>query len=164
MPVPDTATLCMRTCPAVTSGPTIDDDRNAAPSRSRTRPSTCRSLPAPRTASAIPVGSRTVRAAIEERSSPRSTRPVSSVSRRPAPTTRTGSPAASATVVASDRRPMRIVSSPGCCSAAASAAAMLGCATQPATVVSTQNVAACASAGARISAKSTTIRLTTDQP
>ena len=92
----------------------------AAPTRraAAPAPTTCRSLASPRTASAVPVASRTVSAAIDERSSPRSTRPASSVTRRPAPTTRTGSPAASVTSASSVRRPIRIVSSPGSSAAA----------------------------------------------
>ena len=102
----------MRTLPAETRPPSTDDERSADPSRSRTRPTTCRSVASPRTASAFPTVARRVMADTDDRSSPRSARP-SWVTRRPAPITRTGSPGASVTSNSSDRRPTRMVSSPG---------------------------------------------------
>jgi hypothetical protein len=164
-PAPETATLWICTRPAVTTDPSTEDERIVDPSRSRTRPCTCSAPASPRTASAMPDGSRSDIAKIEERSSPRSTRPSSAVTRRPLPITRTGSPVASVTLVLSVRRPTRMVSSPGAPAAACSAAARLGCWTHPASWRSTQNVAPCASAaGTSATASNSAIRLTTREP
>ena len=163
-PGPDSSTLCMRTRPAETRPPSTDDERSADPSRSRTRPTTSRSVASPRTASAFPTVARRVMADTDDRSSPRSARPrARSRGGRP----RSPAPARPARP---SRRTPPTGGRRGSCRAPVrpepptSAAATLGCSTQPASTTSTQNVAAWASP-ARANARNTSsaTRLTADE-